>query len=122
MYKVHDSSVVSRNLNDYREKPSSGSPISRTAAPGITAVQSDIMSTSCTLPSGPHRLRRKHSWAQPEKDGDINSTRSQSPDDGSDALARLVAIAKRSGLFAYCFDIVRFYWMWMCHEVVPCRC
>lgn len=64
--------------------------------PGSAAVQSDIMSTSCTLPSGPHRFRRKHSWAQPEKDGD---SRPQSPDDASDALARLVAIAKRTGLY-----------------------
>ena len=56
------------------------------------------MSTSCTLPSGPHRLRRKHSWAQPEKDSDLSTARCQSPDDGSDALARLVAIARRTGI------------------------
>ena len=84
-----------RNLNEFSEKPSSGIPISRTVTPGVAAVQSDIMSTSCTLPSGPHHFRRKHSWAQPEKEGD---SRPQSPDDASDALARLVAIAKRTGL------------------------
>ncbi|XP_034238176.1 DENN domain-containing protein 5B isoform X2 [Thrips palmi] len=92
---THINGPVDRNLNEFSEKPSSGIPISRTVAPGVAAVQSDIMSTSCTLPSGPHRFRRKHSWAQPEKEGD---SRPQSPDDASDALARLVAIAKRTGV------------------------
>lgn len=55
------------------------------------------MSTSCTSLSGPPRIRRKHSWAQPEKDGDSAANLQQGSDDGSDALARLVAIAKRSG-------------------------
>lgn len=87
-----------RNLNECNEKPASGVPIRMAVEHRVTTVQSDIMSTSCTLPSGPHRLRRKHSWAQPEKDGDLSTIQSQSPDDGSDALARLVAIARRTGL------------------------
>ncbi|XP_052123081.1 DENN domain-containing protein 5A isoform X2 [Frankliniella occidentalis] len=89
---------VDRNLNECNEKPSCVGQGGRGVTARAPAVQSDIMSTSCTLPSGPHRLRRKHSWAQPEKDGDFLPSRPQSPDDGSDALARLVAIAKRTGV------------------------
>lgn len=92
--------IFFRNLNEFSEKPPSGIPISRNVTPGVASVQSDIMSTSCTLPSGPHRFRRKHSWAQPEKEGD---SRPQSPDDASDALARIVAIAKRTGLSEFIF-------------------
>ncbi|KAJ1528747.1 hypothetical protein ONE63_007135 [Megalurothrips usitatus] len=89
---------VDRNLNECTEKSSSGVPITRAVTPGVAAAQSDIMSTSCTLPSGPHRLRRKHSWAQPEKDGDLPSPRPSSPDDCSDSLAKIMAIAKRTGV------------------------